>query len=182
MPKLLTNVKESILAHARETMMTEGCDALSARVLARRCGIAVGTLYNYFGSKDAIVAAVVLEDWANTVSGIDEDILSCSELIDGMLLLFRAVSGFAQKFDSVWKRFGSAAGARDYIIKFHKPIRRQIAALIDKVIGKTGRPELLPLSDMLAESLLACVSNDDLGEDKLRLLICALDGERAVRG
>ena len=33
------------------------------REAARRCGVAVGTLYNYFPSKDALAAAVMLEDW-----------------------------------------------------------------------------------------------------------------------
>jgi len=62
MPKRIENLRENILACAKKEMLAQGFDALNIRNVARGCGIAVGTVYNYFPSKDMLAAAVMLED------------------------------------------------------------------------------------------------------------------------
>lgn len=51
--------RQRIVAAARELMTEEG---LSMRPLAKRAKVASTTPYNLFGSKNAIVAAVMMED------------------------------------------------------------------------------------------------------------------------
>ena len=46
-----------ILRESRLLVMREGLGAVSMRSVARACGIAVGSLYNYFPSKDALIDA-----------------------------------------------------------------------------------------------------------------------------
>ena len=63
MPKLLPQIRENALVETRRVLNEEGYDALTMRTVAASCGIAVGTLYNYFPSKEYLTGCVVLEDW-----------------------------------------------------------------------------------------------------------------------
>ncbi|MBL8968046.1 MAG: helix-turn-helix transcriptional regulator, partial [Spirochaetaceae bacterium] len=54
MPKLLGDAKGAILRAVREHLPTEGWAALNIRTIAQRAGMAQGTIYNYFPSREAI--------------------------------------------------------------------------------------------------------------------------------
>jgi AcrR family transcriptional regulator len=49
---------------ARRMVLEKGYNKISIRDIAKECGIATGTFYNYFRSKQAIVSALLAEDWA----------------------------------------------------------------------------------------------------------------------
>ena len=84
MPKLIENLRERILADARQTLTDEGYRALSMRGLARRAGVAPGTLYNYFSSKDELVATIALADWRQVTSRMEcaARRLGCTDVAD----------------------------------------------------------------------------------------------------
>lgn len=47
----------------RRIAAQEGLSALSMRTVARACGVALGTLYNYYADKDALLIATVESIW-----------------------------------------------------------------------------------------------------------------------
>ena len=51
--------KEAIMQVCRRIVAEKGMNALNMRLVADQCGIALGTLYNYFADKDALVLAAV---------------------------------------------------------------------------------------------------------------------------
>ncbi len=53
--------RNRILEAARERFSEAGFEAATTREIAAAAGIAVGTLFNYFPSKEAIVMALVAE-------------------------------------------------------------------------------------------------------------------------
>jgi len=55
--------RQCLLACARRIECTEGTDALSIRKLASEANIAVGTVYNYFESKQEVLLAMTEEFW-----------------------------------------------------------------------------------------------------------------------
>ena len=55
--------KEEILAACRELIHQQGGTELNVREVAAACGISVGTVYNYFGSKADLVGAAVESVW-----------------------------------------------------------------------------------------------------------------------
>lgn len=63
MPKILPNLHEDILMVGRDLLDESGYQEFSMRAVAARCGIGVGTLYNYFPSKQQMVAAILRADW-----------------------------------------------------------------------------------------------------------------------
>lgn len=63
LPKILPNLHEEILMVGRDLLDQSGYQEFSMRAVAARCGIGVGTLYNYFPSKQQMVAAILRSDW-----------------------------------------------------------------------------------------------------------------------
>ena len=65
MMKQRVTTQEEILEHALKIAIEEGVDKVSIRKLATSCGIAVGSMYNYYKDKDALMTAVSEHFWGN---------------------------------------------------------------------------------------------------------------------
>ena len=55
--------KEVILGVCRRLAAEKGLAAINMRSVAQECGVALGTLYNYYTDKDALLLAVVEDIW-----------------------------------------------------------------------------------------------------------------------
>lgn len=55
--------KEEILATCREIVSTEGLNQLTVRRVADEAGIALGSIYNYFGSKEELILETIGSIW-----------------------------------------------------------------------------------------------------------------------
>lgn len=76
-------LRESLLNHAREIAGTDGIGAINIRSLARQAGVAAGTVYNYFTSKEEILLALTEEYWQVTLQEMENVITSesfCGQL------------------------------------------------------------------------------------------------------
>lgn len=62
MNKTVTS-KEDITRTAKAYLLEHGSEGFSMRTIASACGVAVGSLYNYFPSKGALLSAVVVAIW-----------------------------------------------------------------------------------------------------------------------
>lgn len=74
--------KEEILKTSRVLIQQNGWEAVTIRAVAAACGVSVGCIYNYFGSKTELVSAAVESIWSDIFRHPDdpavfEDILSC---------------------------------------------------------------------------------------------------------
>lgn len=74
--------QEAILGVSRELIRQQGWSAVSIRSVAAACGVSVGTVYNYFDSKSALVGAVVESVWheifhRSDTDSVFSDTLSC---------------------------------------------------------------------------------------------------------
>ena len=63
MPKIIDNIREQLLSEAKRQMNEYGYESTTIRSVAQSCGIAVGTVYNYFSSKDMLIASSILQYW-----------------------------------------------------------------------------------------------------------------------
>lgn len=60
--KVVTS-KEAILSQCRNLVMDQGIEALNMRSVAAACGVALGSIYNYFPSKSDLIRAAVEDVW-----------------------------------------------------------------------------------------------------------------------
>lgn len=57
--------RDTILTVCREFVRENGLNSLNMRTIAAKCNISVGSIYNYFPSKDDLTTAVVENIWQN---------------------------------------------------------------------------------------------------------------------
>lgn len=65
--------KEEILAASRNLIRQQGWKALNVRSVAAACGVSVGSIYNYFGSKSELAGAAVESIWCEIFHQPDEE-------------------------------------------------------------------------------------------------------------
>lgn len=81
MNKIVTS-KEEILRASRKLLQEQGWSAVNIRSVAAACGVSVGSIYNYFDSKAALVGAVVENIWCEIFhfqgeEDVFQDTLAC---------------------------------------------------------------------------------------------------------
>jgi AcrR family transcriptional regulator len=70
----------------------------NVRDLTARCGMALGTFYHYFDSKDALVRLIVREDWLKALKVMDSVIASGYSLYRKVKLIYGQVLIFEQSY------------------------------------------------------------------------------------
>ncbi len=70
MPKVIENLKEKILEEADRQLRENGYSAMTIQSIARACGVGVGTVYNYFPSKEKILIACMAAVWCDCMDTI----------------------------------------------------------------------------------------------------------------
>ena len=63
---------DAILEAAARILETEGLEGYTTNAIAARAGVSIGSLYQYFPNKDAITAALVLDDTEDMAARMEE--------------------------------------------------------------------------------------------------------------
>lgn len=61
-------LRDTLLEHARSLADAQGLDAVNIRSIAKKAGVATGTVYNYFSNKDEILLALTETYWRKTLA------------------------------------------------------------------------------------------------------------------
>ena len=148
MPKIIENIRQQLLEEAKKQVAERGYKNTTVRSVASACGIAVGTVYNYFRSKDILIASFILEDWEVMV----KTIISQPKENRKFYLEFIHISlqKFAKKYNTL---FADEDAKQTFSLAFterHGQLRCQLASLILPVCA---RDEDF-LAEYVAEALL----------------------------
>lgn len=129
MPKVIENVPQQLLAEARRQVATVGYAKTTVRSVAAACGIAVGTVYNYFPSKETLIASFVAEDWkrvyadmAGRSGGSAEGCLRA--ICDGL-------TAFTAEHRALFADPDAAKAVSGALLSRHLQLREQLASLIE---------------------------------------------------
>lgn len=72
MPKIIKNLDDKIFKAAMELFGNYGYYQADMKKIAKKVGIAVGTLYNYYPNKQSLFLAVFQKSWLGTLKSLDE--------------------------------------------------------------------------------------------------------------
>ena len=70
MPRIIENLKDRLIAETQKQIEENGYGALTIRSVAKACGVGIGTVYNYFQSKEELIAKHLLDDWKQCIAAI----------------------------------------------------------------------------------------------------------------
>lgn len=171
MPKIIDEAREKILSAAKHTLLGQGYSALSLRGVARQCGIAVGTIYNYFESKDMLIACIMVEDWEKALAQMDAACAAARTAGEGLAAMHGAIRQFASIYEGVWSQFFSAGGSPGVVAGRHGMLRGQLAARIQALAARLGcGAQSLQLAPLAAEAVLAAAMQADIPAAHIILL------------
>lgn len=128
MPKIIENVREQLLAEAKKQILERGYADTTVRSVARACGLGVGTVYNYFESKEMLIATFVYDGWKKYLSRMQK--LPTNDPYVLLKGIFDSITSFA---DENKKLFSDADAAKIVSVtssERHKMLRGQIARFV----------------------------------------------------
>ena len=152
MPKIIENIREQLLNETRAQVERQGYGRTTIRSVANACGIAVGTVYNYFPSKDIMIASYMAEDWGKC---LQEMRTHCGETAETVLRgIYDGLCSFIGRYQPLFqdetagKAYAAASPAR------HAQLRRQIASLVIPLCDGRDEQERQYLASFIAEAVI----------------------------
>ena len=132
MPKIIENLPQRLMDEARRQVAESGFSAMTIRTVAKGCGVGVGTVYNYYPSKEALVASFMLDDWKICVASI-EDVSVRSQTLEPVLLaIYEKLRMFMGQYDPIFRDEAAASGYTGSTSRYHAVLRNQLAHPIRK--------------------------------------------------
>ena len=165
MPKIIENLPQRLLDEARRQIEQSGFSAMTIRSVAKGCGVGVGTVYNYYPSKEALVASFMLDDWKACVATI-QDIAEHSETLEPVLrIIYEKLSFFMEQYDPIFQDASAAVSYTGSTSQYHRVLRTQLAQPIRNFCRDDFSAEFI------AEAILTwSVAGKDFDELKAVLL------------
>lgn len=167
MPKIIEDVKKRILKTSKKRLLSDGYSRLAIRDIAADCDIAVGTVYNYFKSKDMLVGAVMVEDWRRAVERMSGDCRDVKSLNDGLRAIYDGIVDFSAIYKSVWREYSFTGSSLYSFSERHLLLRSQLVEIILPLLSRFRKDEDEFVPVFLAECLLTASSDRTLEYKKL---------------
>lgn len=154
MPKLIENVKEKLLEQAKKQVMEAGYEALSIRKVAKACGIASGTVYNYFESKEMLVASFMAEDWIKSIQTMKDKSSKEDNPIEVIKIIYEELCKFIKIFDGLFNDPLSKTVFNDGGKTRHSILINQLSEIFAPVCKKHQINKEIQISEFILETLL----------------------------
>ncbi len=155
MPKIINNLQETILEEAKKQLFANGYSKTTIRSVASACGIGVGTMYNYFASKEVMISTFMLEDWRICTGKMKElDSKDKAEFLKG---IHDALQEYIDKYHFL---FVDEEASKTYFSVFgerHAQLRKVIAQILSPIcndLKDLNDDEKRFLCEHIAESIL----------------------------
>lgn len=148
MPKIIENLEARLIEEARKQLKTSGYSNLTIRSIAKACGVGIGTVYNYFPSKDALLAAFMLSDWNECTAAIGAVSASSDSPGPVVRCIFDQLLAYAGRHQAIFRDAEAAASFAGSFSRYHGMLRAQLAAPLRKFCDNDFAAEFI------AEALL----------------------------
>lgn len=149
MPKIIKNLESKLIAEAQKQILAQGYGAVTIRSVANACGVGVGTVYNYFSSKEELLATYLLDDWNNCVTAIDAVSRYSDSPASVARCIYDQLSAYALRHQVIFRDEAAYSSFAASFGRYHTMLRGQLSAPLRKFCDSDFA------SDFIAESLLA---------------------------
>ena len=149
MPKIIPELREKILLAAKKRLKEDEKHDFSTRQLAKDLDIAAGTIFNYFSTKEEILAYVMLEDWQKCLGEMRAASEEEPGIREGFTKMEALLRSFSVPYRQIWSGYDHLGPVRER----HGELIRQITAPVRTMLERFGKAlsetELGVLSEML---------------------------------
>lgn len=148
MPKIIEDLKEHLLQEAQKQIVEGGYSAMTIRSVAKACRVAIGTVYNYFSSKDELVASVMLVRWKDCMKHIVSAEKTAQNAKSVLKEIYDQLSGYMDNYQMLFRDEAAAVVFAASFGKYHELLRDQLAAPLRRFCNNDFE------SEFIAEALL----------------------------
>ena len=184
MPKVIENIREIILQTAKDKLLSDGYDRLSLRWVTGQCQIAVGTVYNYFPSKLALVTAIMLEDWTAQKEKMQKACDAAENAEEGIQSIFTNLRDFSMRYQDVWHVAMHTKKVKEERVdgrSRRQMLIEQLAGLIRALLERFEIPCDAFLPRFMATTLLTYITEPDFDYGQLdKVFTRILYGENEI--
>lgn len=148
MPKIIENLENKLIEETRKQIHQQGYSAVTIRSIASACGVGVGTVYNYFPSKDDLLAAYMLKDWNTCVTAIRAVSTYAETFLAVCRCIYDQLQDFTRRYQDLFQDPAARASFGSCNIRYHGVLRGQLAQSLERFCGSGFA------SEFVAEALL----------------------------
>ena len=154
MPKIIVNIRERLLEEAKRQVRELGYSSMTIRSVATACGVGTGTVYNYFESKDKLIASFMMDDWIVCVETISVGVAEAENVKDALYCMYQELLTYKEKYKLLFKDENAEANNMTSFAKRHHLLRKQLAEPMKKWTQRQDRVDKEFLAEFVAESML----------------------------
>ena len=168
MPKILHEPRENILSAAQTELREKGVRGFNIRDVAKLSGVAIGTIYNYYGDKYRLVVEVAKDLFREKIDALIVEYPEGRGLEEGVASVYEAIRGFKKEHDETLKNiFDGAISGEE--LAFPKTLE-----LLNKVLESAKKTMLEEEKAFLARAILWAVLSDNTPLEVLQKVAIAL--------
>ena len=149
---MIENLRERIQEEARRQIINNGYSKTTIRSVAQACNIGVGTMYNYYRSKEELVSSIMLEDWRLCIEQMEKAPTADAEVF--LRTLQGALSDFIGKYMNIFTDKGAIASFAVVFSQRHNQLRGRLADIISPVVASSDFEDKRFLAEHVAESII----------------------------
>jgi AcrR family transcriptional regulator len=124
--------KDEIINQALKIIQIEGLKSCSVRRIAKDLNIAVGTIYNYFDSRESFIIEAFNRSWKDTIVKAEKSLLSNDNKYDRLMEFFEIIISDVKKRNGLGAELSLLSGEKAKYY-FHK-VDISIENIIKKII------------------------------------------------
>ena len=132
MPKYIENLRQKLMDEARSQTRAFGYSGVSIRAIAKGCGVGVGTVYNYYPSKDALIAGFMLEDWQACMQKLEEVSRTATDPKAVARCIYDCLVDFARGHSAVIGDKAAVTAFAGAFGQYHSLLRSQLAKPLER--------------------------------------------------
>ena len=152
MPKIIENIKEQIVEEAKRQLFENGYSKTTIRSVANACGIGIGTMYNYFPSKDMLISNFMLSDWKKCTAKMEElDTTDSLKFLNGV---YECLKEFIEIYSFLFNDKEASSVYSSVFTERHAQLRGVIARIVAPICRDVRGVDPDFLAGHIAESVL----------------------------
>ena len=128
MPKIIENLQQRLKDAAKQQVREVGYAAMTIRSVASACGVGVGTVYNYFSSKDDLLASSMQDDWNECIAAMAEAANRETTAEAVARAVYDELMDFAHRHGHIFRDEAAAESLAKSFRVYHGLLRAQLAA------------------------------------------------------
>lgn len=127
MPKIIKDLDNKLMEEALRQVQQLGYGAMTIRSVASACGVGVGTVYNYYSSKEALVAAFMLRSWSRCMQIISRTANTAREPETVARCIYDQLTAYVRQHQFLFQDEAAAASRSVSLGHYHAMLRDQLA-------------------------------------------------------